>query len=190
VGDRPAFSPGGLHQPVFERVGGMGRVSGRTPRRSRTEREQRAGQAAEEVGFGTCRGEGETHAARGFDEPKGTVRGHGQPNRSRPTLAKKVLLSWGEKEKNGRKKLPPNNVGSSLKMSLSGQGRREKSGLFSCLPRVARGNCFWGSKDPARAPSRRSGRVGYQSRQKSLKRAELNAVYLVVCVIETCPNQA
>ena len=44
---------------------------GRTPRRSGTEREQRAGQAAEEVGFRTCRGEGETHAARGFDNPGG-----------------------------------------------------------------------------------------------------------------------
>src|SRR5450631_2506522 len=44
---------------------------GHTPRRSRTEREQRAGQAAEEVGFGTCRGEGETHAARGFDDTGG-----------------------------------------------------------------------------------------------------------------------
>src|ERR1700674_5677128 len=44
---------------------GLG-VQGRTPRRSRTEREQRAGQAAEEVGFGTCRGEREANAARGL----------------------------------------------------------------------------------------------------------------------------
>jgi hypothetical protein len=47
---------------------GLG-VQGRTPRRSRTEREQRAGQAAEEVGFGTCCGEGEANAARGLDDP-------------------------------------------------------------------------------------------------------------------------
>ena len=44
---------------------------GRTPRRSGTERQQRAGQAAEEVGFGTCRGEGEAHAARGLDDTGG-----------------------------------------------------------------------------------------------------------------------
>ena len=42
---------------------------GRTPRRSGTERQQRAGQAAEEVGFGTCRGEREANAARGLDHP-------------------------------------------------------------------------------------------------------------------------
>src|ERR1700694_6014245 len=41
---------------------------GRKPRRSRTEREQRAGQAAEEVGFGTCRGERKANAARGLDD--------------------------------------------------------------------------------------------------------------------------
>src|SRR5665213_4280616 len=44
---------------------------GHTPRRSGTEREQRAGQAAEEVGFGTCRGEREANAALGLDNPGG-----------------------------------------------------------------------------------------------------------------------
>ena len=44
---------------------------GHAPRRSRTERKQRAGQAAEEIGFRTCRGEGETHAARGLDDAGG-----------------------------------------------------------------------------------------------------------------------
>ena len=40
---------------------------GRTPRRSRTERQQRAGQAADQVGFGTCRGKRKANAARGLD---------------------------------------------------------------------------------------------------------------------------
>jgi len=44
---------------------------GRTPCRSRTEREQRTGHAAEEVGFWTCRGEDEAHAACGFDDTGG-----------------------------------------------------------------------------------------------------------------------
>src|SRR5665647_3085902 len=44
---------------------------GRTPRRSRTERQQRAGQAADQVGFGTCRGERKANAARGLDDPGG-----------------------------------------------------------------------------------------------------------------------
>src|SRR5471030_2915781 len=44
---------------------------GHTPRWSGTEREQRAGQAAEEVGFGTCRGEREADAAGGLDDPGG-----------------------------------------------------------------------------------------------------------------------
>jgi hypothetical protein len=43
-------------------------VSGRMPSRLRTEREQRAGQAAEEVGFGTCRGE---RKAGGLDDTGG-----------------------------------------------------------------------------------------------------------------------
>src|SRR5713101_9822168 len=38
------------------------------PRRSRTERQQRAWQAAEEVGFRACSGEGEAHAAGGLDD--------------------------------------------------------------------------------------------------------------------------
>ena len=44
---------------------------GRMPRRSRTERQQRAWQAADQVGFGTSRGEGKAHAARGLDDPGG-----------------------------------------------------------------------------------------------------------------------
>ena len=43
-------------------------MSGRTPRRSRTKREQRAGQAAEQVGLGTCCGERKANAARGLDD--------------------------------------------------------------------------------------------------------------------------
>ena len=49
----------------------MGRVSGRMPRWLRTERQQRAGQAAEEVGFGTGRGERKANAAGGFDDTGG-----------------------------------------------------------------------------------------------------------------------
>src|SRR5258705_12976675 len=41
---------------------------GHTPRRSRAERQQRAWQAAEEVGFGTCRGERKANAAGGLDD--------------------------------------------------------------------------------------------------------------------------
>jgi hypothetical protein len=70
MGDRPAFSPGST-STCFVRVGGMGRVSGRMPSRLRTEREQRAGQAAEEVGFGTCRGERKANAAGGLDDTGG-----------------------------------------------------------------------------------------------------------------------
>ncbi|MEY9387592.1 hypothetical protein ABIF93_005849 [Bradyrhizobium japonicum] len=44
---------------------------GRTPRRSRTERQQRAGQAADQVGFGTCRGKRKANAARGLDDTGG-----------------------------------------------------------------------------------------------------------------------
>ena len=41
---------------------------GRMPLRSRTERQQRAWQAADQVGFRACSGEGEAHAARGLDD--------------------------------------------------------------------------------------------------------------------------
>src|SRR5450631_3144079 len=41
---------------------------GRTPRRSRTEWQQRAWQAADQVGFGTCRGKRRANAARGLDD--------------------------------------------------------------------------------------------------------------------------
>src|ERR1700738_2946099 len=44
---------------------------GRTPRRARTERQQRAWQAADQVGFGTCRGERKANAAGGLDDPGG-----------------------------------------------------------------------------------------------------------------------
>jgi hypothetical protein len=50
--------------------GWVGRT-GHTPRRSRTERQQRAWQTAEEFGFGTCRGERKANAARGLDDPGG-----------------------------------------------------------------------------------------------------------------------
>src|SRR5260221_2498482 len=70
MGDRPAFSSGST-STCFVRVGGMGRVSGRMPSRLRTEWEQRAGQAAEEVGFGTCRGERKADAAGGLDDTGG-----------------------------------------------------------------------------------------------------------------------
>ena len=46
----------------------MGEWSGRMPSRLRTERQQRAGQTAEEVGFGTCRGERKANAAGGLDD--------------------------------------------------------------------------------------------------------------------------
>ena len=46
-------------------------MSGGRPGRLRTEREQRAGQAAEEVGFGTCRGEPKADASRGLDDTGG-----------------------------------------------------------------------------------------------------------------------
>ena len=44
---------------------------GHTPPRSGTERQQRAWQAAEEVGFGTCRDERKANAARGLDDTGG-----------------------------------------------------------------------------------------------------------------------
>ncbi len=66
-----AVSNPGSTSTCFVRVGGMGRVSGRMPSRLRTEREQRAGQAAEEVGFGTCRGERKANAAGGLDDTGG-----------------------------------------------------------------------------------------------------------------------
>ena len=44
---------------------------GRRPGRLRAEWEQRAGQAADEVGFGTCGGEGETDTRCGFDDAGG-----------------------------------------------------------------------------------------------------------------------
>src|SRR6202166_1418306 len=60
-----------LHQSVLYALEEWGGWSGRMPSRLRTEWQQRAGQAAEEVGFGTCRGEGEAHAARGLDDTGG-----------------------------------------------------------------------------------------------------------------------
>ena len=41
---------------------------GRTPRRSRTERQQRPRQAADQVGLGTCCGERKANAACGLDD--------------------------------------------------------------------------------------------------------------------------
>jgi len=49
----------------------MGRVDWAHAQSVRTEREQRAGQAAEEVGFGTCRGERKANAAGGLDDTGG-----------------------------------------------------------------------------------------------------------------------
>ncbi len=46
-------------------------MSGHRPGRLRTEREQRAWQAAEEIGFGTCRGERKANTARGLDDTGG-----------------------------------------------------------------------------------------------------------------------
>ena len=46
-------------------------MSGRRPGRLRTEREQRAWQAAEQIGFGTCGGERKADAARGLDDTGG-----------------------------------------------------------------------------------------------------------------------
>jgi hypothetical protein len=51
-------------ETVWARSRATGSERGHTPRRSGTERKQRAGQAAEEVGFGTCRGERKANAAR------------------------------------------------------------------------------------------------------------------------------
>ena len=48
---------------------------GHTPHRSGTEREQRAWQAAEEIGFGTCRGERKADASRGLDDTGGDFQG-------------------------------------------------------------------------------------------------------------------
>jgi hypothetical protein len=49
----------------------MGLVIGRRPGRLRTEREQRAGQVAEDIGFGTYCGERKADAARGLDDAGG-----------------------------------------------------------------------------------------------------------------------
>src|SRR6266550_28204 len=70
MGDRPAFSPGSTSTCLYalEEWDGW---SGRMPSRLRTEREQRAGQAAEEVGFGACRGERKANAAGGLDDTGG-----------------------------------------------------------------------------------------------------------------------
>src|SRR5674476_472957 len=65
---------------------------GRTPRRSRTERQQRAGQAAEEIGFGTCRGERKANAARGLDDPGGDFQ---KPKTQRRELGSGQFLDFG-----------------------------------------------------------------------------------------------
>jgi hypothetical protein len=49
----------------------MRRAIGRAPGRLRTEREQRARQAAEEIGLRTCCGKGEADGARGLDDSGG-----------------------------------------------------------------------------------------------------------------------
>ena len=50
---------------------------GHTPRRSGTERQQRAWQAAEELGFGTCRGERKANAAQRRELGSGQFPGFG-----------------------------------------------------------------------------------------------------------------
>jgi hypothetical protein len=77
----------------------MGRVSGRMPSRLRTERQQRAGQAAEEVGFGTCRGERKANAAGGLDDTGGDFKSH-SPHHAAPssrpatTLEARAVFVW------------------------------------------------------------------------------------------------
>ena len=58
----------GFYIKLFCKRWRNGAGSGRRPGRLRTEREQRAGQAAEEVGFGTGCGERKANAARGLDD--------------------------------------------------------------------------------------------------------------------------
>ena len=48
-------------------------MSGRMPRRSRTERERRPGQAAEQLGFGACRGERKANAARALSTTRAAI---------------------------------------------------------------------------------------------------------------------
>jgi hypothetical protein len=60
------FFDRGLHQLCFVRVRVMDDRA--RPSRLRTDREQRAGQAADKVGLGTCRGEGETDAPCDLDD--------------------------------------------------------------------------------------------------------------------------
>ena len=56
------------------RVGGNGRAKGAfAPRRSRSARHERGGQAGEELGLGTGGGEGQADAARHFDHASGDL---------------------------------------------------------------------------------------------------------------------
>ena len=80
----------------------MGLVIGRKPGLLRTEREQRARQAAEEIGFGACRGERKADAARGLDDTGGDFQetktqrrelGSGQFSRVLGTASRTVSIS-------------------------------------------------------------------------------------------------
>src|ERR1700692_5153750 len=59
---------------TVERVGGNGGAKGAfAPRRSRSARHERGGQASEELGLGTGGSEGQTDAARHFDDAGGDL---------------------------------------------------------------------------------------------------------------------
>jgi hypothetical protein len=65
---------------------------GRTPLRSRTERQQRVWQAADQVGFGTCRGERKANAARGLDDTGGDFQ---EPKTQRRELGRGQFPDFG-----------------------------------------------------------------------------------------------
>ena len=72
---------------------------GRTPLRSRTERQQRAWQAADQVGFGTCRGE-RANAARGLDDTGGDFQ---EPKTQRRELGRGQFPDFGNGVAHGQR---------------------------------------------------------------------------------------
>src|SRR5260370_12546741 len=58
---------------------------GRTPRRSRTERQQRAWKAADQVGFGPCRAEPKANTARRLTHAAGDFKKNKLPPSTRPS---------------------------------------------------------------------------------------------------------
>lgn len=62
-------------------------------RRSRAERQQRTWQTAEEVGFGTCRGERKANAARGLDDAGGDFQ---ETKTQRRELGSGQFLDFGD----------------------------------------------------------------------------------------------